>query len=588
MKVAFAILSLFLCLVCAAADQQKPVVSKQDKKLAVKELKEAVDLQRDGKPEEALEAATLAASLVPVNMEAITLREVLRQEIMGKHLDQGNKLASAGDTSGAIREFQAAHQIDPQNAFVVQRLHDVSPPDEDEDHKHALELLASVDEINLQPAPGKRNFHIQGNTQQVYTQIGTAFGIIMLFDPGMTTRLLHFDLENVDFYTAMDIAGKMTKTFWAPLASNEAIVAGDTQETRKQYERLALRTFYVGNISTQTDLNDLVNVMRNIFDMKLVSVEPSKGTITVRAPKEKVEAVASLLDDLMDAKPEIMIDVKEFEIDTDNLRNMGLTLPTSFQVFSIPSEIRKVLGSDAQAVINQINQTGTIDPSTIPAADLSNLQGSPLLAPFVFFGKGNGLVGVSTPPITGQLAFNSSLASDLEHMSLRATDGEAASFLVGERFPVVSSTFSNVAISSAGQTQIGNTPQFTYEDLGISMKTTPHYHSNGDVSLLFELKIQALGTQLINSIPDITTRSYNGTITVQDGEPSVIMGMITDQEIRSTQGLPILSQIPGLRSILSSESKDHPHSELLIVVTPHVVRRPFHDKGSSVFWNIGP
>lgn len=587
MKVGFAILSLFLCLVCAA-DEPKPLVSKQDKKLAAKELKEAVDLQRDGKPEEALESATVAASLVPGNMEAITLREMLRQEIMGKHLDQGNKLASAGDTSGAIKEFQTAHQVDPQNAFVVQRLHDVSPPDEDEDHKHALELLASVDQIDLQPAPGKRNFHIQGNTQQVYTQIGTAFGIFMQFDQGMTTRFLQFDLENVDFYTAMDIAGKMTKTFWAPLASNEAIVAGDTQETRKQYERLALRTFYVGNISTQTDLNDLVNVMRNIFDMKLVSVEPGKGTITVRAPKEKVEAVASLLDDLMDAKPEIMIDVKEFEIDTDNLRNMGLNLPTSFQVFSIPSEIRKVLGSDAQTVINQLNQTGTIDPSSISSSDLSNLQGSPLLAPFIFFGKGNGLVGVSTPGVSATLSQNTSIATDLEHMMLRATDGESANFLVGERFPIVNSTFSNVAISAAGQTQIGSTPQFTYEDLGISMKTTPHYHSNGDVSLLFELKIQALGTQLINSLPDITTRSYNGTITVQDGEPSVIMGMITDQETRSTQGFPILSQIPGLRSILSSDSKDHPYSELLIVVTPHVVRKPFHDKGSSVFWNIRP
>jgi len=564
------------------------MASKQDRKLAAKEIKEALELQRTGKPEDALQAATVAAQLVPGNAEAITLSEMLRQEIMGKHLDQGNRLAAVGDTSGAIKEFQAAHQIDPSNAFIMQRLHDVSPPVEDDDHKHVLELLASVDQIDLQPAPGKRNFHIQGNTQQVYTQIGTAFGIFMQFDQGMNTRFLQFNLENVDFYTAMDIAGKMTKTFWAPLANNEAIVAGDTLETRKQYERLALRTFYVGNISTQTDLQDLVNVMRNIFDMKLVSVQPGKNTITVRAPREKVEAVASLLDDLMDAKPEIMIDVKEYEIDTDNLRNMGLNLPTSFQVFSIPSEIRKVLGSDAQTVINQLNQTGTIDPSSISSSDLSNLQGSPLLAPFVFFGKGNGLVGVSTPGISATLAMNSSISKDLEHMTLRATDGEAANFLVGERFPIVTSTFANVAISAAGQTQIGNTPQFTYEDLGISMKTTPHYHSNGDISLLFELKIQALGTQLINSLPDITSRSYNGTITVQDGEPSVIMGMVTEQETRSTQGFPILSQIPGLRSILSSDSKDHPHSELLIVVTPRVVRRPFHDRGSSVFWNIAP
>ena len=73
--------------------------------------------------------------------------------------------------------------------------------------------------------------------------------------------------------------------------------------------------------------------------------------------------MASLLDNLMDAKPELLIDVKEYEIDTDNLRNIGVNLPTSFQVFSIPSEIRKVLGSDAQGVIDQLNKTGTIDPS---------------------------------------------------------------------------------------------------------------------------------------------------------------------------------------------------------------------------------
>src|SRR5215467_16315137 len=142
--------------------------------------------------------------------------------------------------------------------------------------------------------------------------------------------------------------------------SHQAIVANDTTELRKQYERLALRTFYVGNISAQTELNDLVNVMRNVFEMRLVSIQPGRNTVTVRAPREQVEAVASLLDNLMDAKPELMIDVQEFEFDTDNLRDIGIGLPTSFQVFSIPSEIRKVLGGDAQAVIDQLNRTGTI------------------------------------------------------------------------------------------------------------------------------------------------------------------------------------------------------------------------------------
>jgi general secretion pathway protein D len=589
MKTCFAILSLFFCLACVAADGTKPAVSKQDRKLAEKEIKTALDLQRAGKPEDALDAVTHAAELVPGNAQAINLREILRQEIVGKYLTQGNRLASVGDTSGAMQQFRAALVIDPQNANAAQRLHDVIPPSNDDpDHRHVLELLASMDEINLQPQPGKKSFHLQADARQLYNQIGTAFGVFMQFDQNFNGRPVRFDLENIDFYTAMQVAGLMTKTFWSPVSSHEAMIANDTQENRKQYERMALRTFYVGNVGTQTDLNDLVNVMRNIFDMKLVSIQPSKNTITVRAPREQVEAVASLLDNLMDAKPELMIDVKEFEIDTDKSRNIGLNLPTSFNVFSIPAEIRKVLGPDAQPVIDQLSQTGTIDPSKISASDLSNLAGSPLLAPFIFFGKGNGLTGIAVPSISGTLSMNSSVATTLEHMSLRATDGEAASFIVGEHFPIVTSTFNNVAFSAAGQTQIGSTPQFTYEDLGITLKITPHYHANGDVSLVTDLKIQGLGTQQINSLPDITTRSYVGTITVRDGESSAIAGMVTEQENLSTNGLPILSLLPGLKTVASTNTKDHTHNEILFVITPHVVRKPFHDRGSSVFWNVAP
>lgn len=574
-----------------AADKPKsavPGVSKEDRKAAEKQFKDAQDLQRAGKPDEALVAVLKAEELVPGNVEFMTMGEMLRQQIVGEHMEAGNHLAAAGDSMGAAQRFRMALSIDPQNAYAAQRLHDVDPPEGDAEHKHVLQLLASVDQINLEPAPGRKNFHLQGDTRQLYSQIGAAFGVFMEFDQNLTSRVIRFDLDNVDFYTAADLAGRMTKSFWSPVSNNTAMVASDTPETRKQYERLALRTFYVGNVSAQTDLNDLVNVMRTIFDMKFVSIQPGQNTITVRAPREQVEAAASMLDNLMDAKPEISLEVKEFEIDTDRTRDMGLNLPTSFQVFNIPSEIRRVLGSDAQSVIDQLNKTGSIDPSKISPTALANLAGSPLLGPFLIFGKGNGLTGITAPPISAKLAFNSSIATNLEDMTLRAIDGEAATFRVGTRFPVVNSTFSNVAVSTRGQVQVGNTPQFTYEDLGITLKTTPHYHSNGDITLAMDLKVQGLGTLLVNSIPDITSRSYVGTITVHDGEQSLIMGMLSEQELRSIQGFPILSSLPLLKNVLSTNSKERIHNELLIVITPHVVRKPFHDRGSSVFWNVGP
>jgi type II secretory pathway component GspD/PulD (secretin) len=589
MKSCFAIFSLFFCLACWAATAPKADVSEHDQKLAEKEFKNALEFQKKGKAEDALLAATRATQLAPDNMEYRLAAETLRQQVVGTHVEEGNRLADIGDMPGAAKQFQIALGLDPQNAFATQRLHDVSPPDPDPEHRHVLQLLASVDQINLRPAAGKKSFHSQADTRQLYTAIATAFGISVQFDQGVNARMVRFDLDNVDFYTAMNLLGKMTKTFWAPVSSSEAIVANDTQELRRQYERMALRTFYVSNAAAQTDLNDLVNVMRTIFDMRFVSIQPSKNTITVRAPREQVEAASSLIDNLMDAKPELVIDVKEFEIDTDKTRNLGMNLPTDFQVFNIPSEIRRVLGSDAQAVIDQLNKTGTIDPSKIPASSLSNLAGSPLLSPFIFFGKGLfGLTGITVPSISAKAQLSKSESSTLEHVTLRATDGEAATFQVGTKFPIVNSTFTNVAVSTQGQVQIGNTPQFTYVDLGITLKTTPHYHSNGDVTLAMDLAIQGLGTQQFNSIPDITTRGYKGTITVGDGEPSVIMGAITEQELRSISGLPLLSQIPGAQALLSNYSKEHLHNEVLIVITPHVVRKPFRDKGSGVFWNITP
>src|SRR5689334_1855872 len=197
MRKCFAILSLVFCLACAAAEKPKPAheksaVSKHDQKLAEKEFKNALELQKSGRPEEALLSATKASQLVPGNMEYITVAEMLRQQIVGTHLDKGNQLAAAGDAGGAIKEFRTAQGIDPQNAYVDQRLRDVTPTDPDADHARTIQLLASVDQIDLKPTAGKKSFHVQGDTRQVYTLIGAAFGISIQFDQGLNTRSLRF------------------------------------------------------------------------------------------------------------------------------------------------------------------------------------------------------------------------------------------------------------------------------------------------------------------------------------------------------------------------------------------------------------
>lgn len=581
------ILVFSVCLAGAAGEKPHPNVAKKDRQAAEKEFTRALELQKSGRVDEALQAVTHAVQLFPGNVAYLTAREMLRQQIVGAYLERGNRLAQAGDNAGAVAQFRESLSMDPENSYVQQRLHDVSPPD-DPERQRTLELLASVDQIQLAPAGGKRSIHLRGDTRSVYTQIGQAFNVFVQFDQGLNVRPLRFDLDDVDFYTAMSLAGKMTKTFWAPVSSHEVMVAADTQELRRQYERLSMRTFYLGNATSPSDLVDVANVLRTIFEMKIVTVEAGRNAITVRAPRESVEAAGIFMDNVMDARPEVMLDVQEIEFDSDKAAQYGLDLPTSFVVFNIPSEIRRVLGGDAQAVINQLSQTGTINPASIPAADLANLQGSPLLAPFIFFGKGLGLTGIATPPISGQLSLNSSIRATLEHVTLRAVDGETTTFRVGDRFPIVTGTFSTVAVSGQASAVVGNVPQFQYADLGLTLKIKPHYLSGDEVKLDFDLQIQGLGAASLNNIPELTNRSFKGNITVKAGEPSVIAGEIDDQQLRSTHGYPAIGQVAGLQTVVNSNSNQRVHNQLLVVVTPYVLRKPFHDHGSSVFWSLSP
>ncbi|HEY6308253.1 MAG TPA: hypothetical protein VI488_17545 [Candidatus Angelobacter sp.] len=579
------ILVACVCLAGTAAETPQAHVSKKDRQAAEKQFSHAVELQKSGHVDQALQAMERAVQLFPGNIEYFTAREMLRQQLVGGYLSRGNRAAQTGDKAGAAAQFREALSIDPENGYAQQRLRDVSPS-EDPEGRSTLELLASVDQTDVAPANGKKSIHARGDTRSVFTQIGQAFNISVQFDQALPSRTLRFDLDDVDFYTAMELAGKMTRTFWTPVSAHEIIVAGDTQDMRRQYERLSLRTFYLGNATSAAELTDLANVLRNIFEIRIVNVEAAQKAITVRAPRKTVEAAALFLENVMDARPEVMLDVQAIELDISKATQYGLDLPNSFSVFNIYSEINRVLGSDAQAVINQLSQTGTINPATIPAGDLANLQGSPLLAPFVFFGKGLGLTGISAPPISGNLSLNSSIASTLDHVTLRAVDGESALFRLGDRFPIVTGSFSTIAVSGQAAANLGNVPQFQYVDLGLTLTVKPHYQAGDEIRLDFELQIQGLGTASLNNIPELTNRSFKGNITVKAGEPSVIAGEMSEQEARSTNGYPGIGQVAGASAVLNSNSKQRTQSQILVVVTPYVVREPLHNQGRSVFWDV--
>ncbi len=573
---------------CDAACKQ----AKQDARAADKSFHKGQKLAGKGRTREALAALDLAVKLQPSSVEYLTAREVLRLEIAQEHLARGQERLEAGKSEEAIAEFRAALELDPGNEVARARLReaesaatiDPAGPAADLMRKHSmLKVVADSREVTLQPRPWRRDFHYRGTARNLLNAVGGEYGITVAMDESVPSTAVRFDLEQADFATAMDLAGRVTDTFWVPLAAGQVLVAKDTTENRRQYEPVLLRTFELPDPISAAEMNELVTVLRSVLEIRAVTVNAARGLITVRAPQSQVEAATRFLEELAAGPAQVLLDVKVYEIDRTVMRGLGLDLPLQFRIFNVATEARKLLQqAGGQSLIDQLIAAGglnQVDPAAI-AAVLAALQQGSVLTHFVAFGGGITLTGVTLPPLSVNVQFNESNVRILEHATLRAAHGKETTLRIGQRFPILTASFSPILNSPALTQVVQNQsfqpafPSFNYEDLGLNIKATPFVLGRQEVTLKLEVELKALTGQSLNSVPILSNRLYTGGVTVRGGETAVVSGMVSQSEQRAFSRVPGLGHLPLLGRAFSNENLEKKENQLLVLVTPYIVRLP--------------
>jgi general secretion pathway protein D len=346
-----------------------------------------------------------------------------------------------------------------------------------------------------------------------------------------------------------------------------------------------LRTFYFPGLASPQELTDVVNLLRNVLEIRLVTPQPQASTIIVRAPRNILDAATQLLEGFGNSRPQVMLDVHVYEITNSLTRNMGLHIPSTFQLFNIPVGALAALGGqNIQDLINQLISGGGINQSSSTAlsallAQLQGQQSSIFSQPLATFGGGLTLSGLSLGTASGQLSLNESNVKTLEHATLRVSQGNEAKLLIGSRFPILNASFAPVFNSAAISSVIQNNsfqspvPSFNYEDIGLSIKAKPVVSGSSDVGLNLEVQFRTLTGQSLNGVPVISNREYKGSINLMDGEPAVVAGSVSHNEQRNLNGIPGLGGVPGVNQVMTTNSKQVDEDELLIVITPRVVNR---------------
>lgn len=573
-------------LTCANGIPGSPscVVTPKARQEAKKAFERGVKLQKENKLEDALDQFKKAADLVPRDVQYLTLQELVRQQLVFNHLQRGNAALASDQQVLAMGEFRAALNLDPHNDFAQQRLNEAvsgpTPPS-----RHAPTLVEQSNEIRVVPRDQPSNFHFRGDARQLLTQIAAAYGVVPIFDDSVASRRVRFDVEDVDFFEAMRLAGQITKTFWAPLASKEILIATDSTENHRLYDRMAMRTFYIPDLESPQELTDLVNVVRTLFEIKFVSSQPQTNTLMVRAPQNVLDPVTYFLENLGSGHPEVMLDVRIYEVSRTLVNNFGLQIPNQFNLYNIPIGALGLTlagGQSIQDLINQLIASGGINQanSTALSALLAQLTGgssSIFSQPLATFGGGLTLMGLSLGTIGGTLSRNSGMLRSLQHATLRASQNKDATINLGSRYPIINASFAPIFNTSAISSAISNNsfvapvPSFTYEDIGLTLKMKPVIHGESDVSLTVDLKVRALTGAGANGVPIIGNREYTGSINVHNEQPAVVAGEISTTEQRSLSGVPGIGQLPVLSRAVTSNTKEKDDSELVIVITPHII-----------------
>jgi hypothetical protein len=581
-------------------------------KVSPKQAREADDAYIEGARrvqrndlEGAIRSFGQAVKLNPANRDYVLALFDAREHKVTELVQSAAKARLAGDNAKADSLLAQARAIDPDNRIVTQHGIDASPWETTVDPlKFSPANIASTLEgaVELSPTAGTQSFHRRGDPQDLLRAVYQAYGITVSFDASVSSGAsVRLDLDDVDFATATRILGKMTHTFRVAVQPTLALVAKDTQENRDRLVPQLEETVYLPGLPND-EMSELANVARNIFDLKQVTASATGGNMLLRGDENTLKLVNATFADMLDGGSDVLLNINLYELDKTHTRDIGASLPSSAGVFSIAAEATSLISAN-QSVLTAAISSGILVLNGTPLQnilkELAFLVGSGAVSATQYtnllgtFGSGLTYAGLYLgSSSTFNLLLNSSDVRIIDEVTVRGANRQPLNFRSGSRYPVITSTYSSGISSSAasalagvningtsaasllaqyaGSASSASIPQFQFEDLGITLKTTPQILHTGNVSLALEMKIEALAGGSLNSIPILNSRALTSTITVPVGQTALIVSEVSSTEMRSILGLPGLSELPGFQGTDQNTERDS--GELLITITPHIVR----------------
>lgn len=483
----------------------------------------------------------ISISMNPANSRAGEL--ILK----ARNLQEADRYFTKAETMVKVEKYDQAREL-------FQKSLDLNPDNDD-----AREALAFFEKKEAFPP----KFHLKMKSRapislkfknspilNVFEVLTKLSGINFIFDKDLQDNRVTLFMTDVSFDHFLEVLLKTSNLAANVIDEKTMVIYAKTPEKEKEYQDLQIRTFYLSSL----EATKVVELLAKIFKEKDISANEQSNTIVVRGSKEVIELAGKIIEANDRAPAEVLLNVEILEVSRAKEKQLGLDF-------------------DPYALTLGIGETASNISSDSEFANLASLKALGNIS-------SNELL-LAVPTVTLNFLKQDTDTRILAKPQLRVRSREKSSILIGSRIPLRT----NRRVETTGQV----TNDFQYFDIGVKVDAEPIINLHGEISLKLALELSALGPN-IGTLEDpqyeILTRTVTTVMTVRDGEPVIIGGLIQDDERTTVRKLPLLGEVAALGSIFSNTESRVNETDVLFTFTP-ILARVQEVPGTDVltFWS---
>lgn len=493
------------------------------------------------------------------------------------HFERARDFEEQDQLEAARGEYQLALEHDPSNRqaaakvtaleqTIRARIEAARPRPAIEQLRERARAASAEPILNPTSRDPLRLSFTNVNVRDVLTFLANLTGINITYDPQVQAQTTTVQLDGVTLEEALNQIFAVSQLSYKVTSERSILVFPDTAQKHAQYDDQVVQTFYVSN----ADVTELAQLLTALVRLPTMAVQPAiqfnktANTITVRGTTAVVQIIERIISQNDKARAEITFDIEILEVNRVRAKQYGLNLSD----YALGGVLSPEVAPPGTPSTNAETPTTPTGPTAIVPPPPFNLN-------TISRGFNTSDFYLAVPTAIVRFLESDTQTKLVAKPQLRGAEGSKLTLNLGDEVPIVSTSYTPIAQGGVGVNPLNS---FQLKPVGINIDITPlRVTLEGDILIDLNVESSSRGSDVNvagTNYPSFGSRKVGARLRLRDGESNLLAGLLREDQRKSLNGVPGAIRVPILKQLFSNNDQTVGQTDIVMLLTPHIVRAP--------------